>query len=174
MGIGIPLPDMESLPDEIRDMIQAGPSNVGLMLANAPASFRSWQDFAVSILFNSEFDPGKREIAVLRVAHVTRSAYEWTHHVALAKAYGITDEEISAIAAEDTVSSLGEEANLLCRVADEITRDVRLSDDALASVLDRYGVRGTTELILCVSYFNFLSRFLESTRVELERKTAGS
>ncbi len=170
MGIRIPLPDMESLPPELRDMIQAGPSNVGLMLANAPASFRSWQDFAVSILFNSEFDPRKREIAVLRVAHVTRSVYEWAHHITLAKAYGITDEEITYIAAEDPVSSLGEEGNFLCRVADEISRGVRLSDDALAGALDRYGVRGATELILCVSYFNFLSRFLESTRVELERK----
>jgi hypothetical protein len=29
-------------------------------------------------------------------------------------------------------------------------------------------VRRTTELILCCSYFNMLSRFLESTRVEIE------
>jgi hypothetical protein len=29
-------------------------------------------------------------------------------------------------------------------------------------------VRHATELILCCSYFNMLSRFLESTRVELE------
>jgi hypothetical protein len=29
-------------------------------------------------------------------------------------------------------------------------------------------VRQTSELIFCVSYFNMLSRFLESTRVELE------
>ncbi len=34
--------------------------------------------------------------------------------------------------------------------------------------MDRYGVRQATELILCCSYFNMLSRFLESTRVELE------
>jgi hypothetical protein len=46
--------------------------------------------------------------------------------------------------------------------------DVRLSDDALSRILARYGAQGATELILCVSYFNFLSRFLESTRVELE------
>jgi hypothetical protein len=66
------------------------------------------------------------------------------------------------------VTSLGEEGNLLCRVADEISLKVRLSDEALAQILERYGVRGTTELILCCSYFNMISRFLESTRVELE------
>ncbi len=45
---------------------------------------------------------------------------------------------------------------------------MRLSDEALAAIMDRYGVRQATELILCCSYFNMLSRFLESTRVELE------
>jgi hypothetical protein len=66
------------------------------------------------------------------------------------------------------VTSLDEEGNMLCRVADEIARDVRLSDEALKWALDRYGVRQACELILCCSYFNMLSRFLESTRVQIE------
>jgi len=63
---------------------------------------------------------------------------------------------------------LGDEGNLLCRVADEISLDVRLSDEALADIVSLYGERQATELILCCSYFNMLSRFLESTRVQLE------
>jgi hypothetical protein len=43
-----------------------------------------------------------------------------------------------------------------------------LSDDALEQILARYGTRQATELIVCCAYFNMLSRFLESTRVELE------
>jgi 4-carboxymuconolactone decarboxylase len=173
MHTHIPLPDIESLPSEIKEIVQATPSNIGLMMANAPSSFKSWTEFAISILFQSSFDPRKREIAVLRVAHVTRSRYEWTHHVTLAKAYGLTEDEIKKIASNDPVISLGEEENLLCRLADEITNDVRLSDEALALILERYGVRCATELILCISYFNFLSRFLESTRVELEERSGG-
>jgi hypothetical protein len=88
--------------------------------------------------------------------------------VTVAKMTGVTESEIQIIADEDPVTSLDEESNLLCRVADEIGRDVRLGDEALSLILDRYGVRGATELILCVSYFNMVSRFLESTRVELE------
>ena len=83
---------------------------------------------------------------------------------------GVTDKEIEIIRTEDPVSSLDQEGNLLCRVADEISRGVRLSDDALSMILDRYGVRKSTELILCVSYFNMISRFLESTRVEIEEE----
>lgn len=168
MTINIPLPEMSSLSEEVKAVVEAFPMNVIRMAANAPASTKALVDLAQSILFYSSFDPRKREIAVLRVAHVTQAVYEWTHHVTVAKHYNISDKEIEIIRTEERVASLDEEGNLLCRVADEISRDVRLSDEALAQILERYGAQGATELILCVSYFNFLSRFLESTRVELE------
>jgi len=65
-----------------------------------------------------------------------------------------------------------EEDALVCRVAEEISRGIRLSDEALQAILTRYGVRQATELIPCCRYFNMLSRFLESTRVELESTPA--
>jgi alkylhydroperoxidase family enzyme len=169
MAIKIPLPDETRLTPEIASMLsKLPPLNVFRMMANAPASFEPLVKFAMSILLGSEFDKRKREIAVLRVAKVTRSSYEWTQHVAVAKSVGVTDDEIAAINVDGAVTRLDAEGNLLCRVADEISRDVRLSDEALAAIVERYGVRQATELILCCSYFNMLSRFLESTRVELE------
>ena len=138
------------------------------MMARTPASFKELLDFAFTILFSAEFDPRKREIAVLRVAHVTNSNYEWVQHVKVAKQTGLTDDEIAIIGTDGDVSGLNEEGNLLCRVADEISRDVRLSDEALAKIIEMYGEQQAAELILCCSYFNMLSRILESTRVPLE------
>ena len=169
MPAKIPLPADADLAPDIREALSLlPPLNIFRMLANAPASFKPFVDLAASILLQSEFDARKREIAVLRVAHVTRSGYEWTQHVALAKRAGVSEEEINKIAVSGPVTVFDEEGNLLCRVADEISRDVRLSDAALDAVVARYGVRQATELILCCSYFNMLSRFIESTRVELE------
>ena len=81
----------------------------------------------------------------------------------------MSDKEIKIICTKEPVRSLDEEGKLLCRVADGISCDVRLSDEALAQILERYGIQGATELIFCVGYFNFLSRFLELTRVEFEQ-----
>lgn len=164
----MPLPEISSLPEEIKTIVEAIPLHVFRMAANAPASFVTFAGFARSILLESRFDPRKREIAVLRVARATGAAYEWTHHVFVAKQHGVTDDEIQRIRNEDPVVSLGEEGNLLCRAADEISKNVRLSDEALSQIIARYGVREATELILCISYFNMVSRFLESTRVPLE------
>jgi alkylhydroperoxidase family enzyme len=124
----IPLPDESQLAPEIVATLKRLPAlNVFRMMANAPASFQPLINFAMSILLSSEFDKRKREIAVLRVAHVTRSIYEWTQHVAVAKSVGVTDDEIARIAVDGPVTQLDEEGNLLCRVADEVSRDVRLS-----------------------------------------------
>lgn len=165
----IPLPTDDQLPTDIRETLaNLPPVNVFRMLANAPASFHGFLQLAGSILMQSEFDARKREIAILRVAQVTRSHYEWTQHVRIALQIGVTQSDIDRIGVDGPVQGLDEESLLLCRVAEEISRDVRLSDEALGAIVSRYGVRQATELILCCSYFNMLSRFLESTRVELE------
>ncbi len=169
----IPLPSDDQVPADIRETLaNLPPANVFRMMANAPASFHGFVQLAGSILMQSEFDSRKREIAVLRVAHVTRSSYEWTQHVRYATQIGVTQEEIEQIGVDGPVEGLDEEGLLLCRVAEEISRDIRLSDEALKAIVTRYGVRQATELILCCSYFNMLSRFLESTRVELESTPA--
>jgi alkylhydroperoxidase family enzyme len=167
--VHVPLPDDSDLSDEIRtSLASVPPFNVFRMIANTPSSFRGFTDLASSILLRSQFDPGKREIAVLRTAHVTGSLYEWTQHVRIGRNLGLTEADIQAVQADVPVTALDEEGNMLCRIADEIARDVRLSDEALEWALSTYGVRQACELILCCSYFNMLSRFLESTRVQLE------
>jgi 4-carboxymuconolactone decarboxylase len=169
----IPLPTDDQLPADIREKLgNLPPVNIFRMLANAPASCHGFLDLAFSILMQSEFDARKREIAILRVAHVTHSIYEWTQHVRIAQQVGVSPEEVGRIGVDGPVQGLDEESLLLCRVAEEISRDVRLSDEALDAILKRYGVHQATELILCCSYFNMLSRFLESTRVELESAPA--
>jgi alkylhydroperoxidase family enzyme len=169
MAVKIPLPNDADLTPEIREVLATlPPLNIFRMLAQAPANLKPFVDYGMSLLFRTEFDARKREIAILRVAHVTRSRYEWHQHVTFARRVGVTDEEIAKVAVEGPVRGFDEEGNLLCRVADEISRDVRLSDEALSAILERYGRRQAIELILVCSHFNMVSRILESTRVEVE------
>ena len=138
------------------------------MLGRAPRSFRPFLELGGSILGDTSFDARLREIAILRVATVTCAPYEWAQHVQLGGSVGVSAEELEAIADENPVTSLDEEACLICRTADEISREVRLSDEALRLLVERYGEDGAAHLILCVAYYNMVSRFLESTRVEVE------
>ncbi len=168
MSPRIPLPADDELTPEHRELLGKVPAlNVFRMAAGTRRGLRPFLQLGQAVLTGS-LDARRREIVVLRVAHTTGAGYEWAQHERLARNAGVTDQEISAIATEEPVSSLGEEGNLLCRVADEVSRDVRLSDGALEQIIDRYGPREATDVIMLVSYYNLVSRFLESTRVELE------
>jgi NAD(P)-dependent dehydrogenase (short-subunit alcohol dehydrogenase family)/alkylhydroperoxidase family enzyme len=163
----IPLPTDDQLPDEVRNALSnLPPLNVFRMVASLPGSFRPFLELGGSLLGDPEIDARIRELLILRVAHVTRSAYEWAQHVQLARNVGVSEAQIEAVTGDG--AALGPEEALACRVADEISRDVRLSDEALELLLDRYGPRGACSLILCAGYYNMVSRFLESARVEVE------
>jgi alkylhydroperoxidase family enzyme len=165
----IPLPGDDELPAELRDVIaNLPPLNIFRMLTRLPDSFRPFLRLGGSLLADPRVDPRTREIAILRVAHVTQAAYEWAQHVQLGRTVGVSDAEIEAIRSDDPASLLGPEEALVCRVADEISRDVRLSEEALELLLEHHDVDQACSLILCVSYYNMVSRFLESTRVEVE------
>jgi alkylhydroperoxidase family enzyme len=169
MTTKIPLPTDDELDPELREALaNLPPLNVFRMIAGAPSAARPFMQLGAAVLNGAGLDPRRREIAVLRVAHATDAAYERAQHLQLARNVGVREEEIVAIDTEEPVTSLDDEANLICRVADEVSRDVRLSDQALSLVLERYGPRNAAELILLVSYYNMVSRFLESTRVEVE------
>ena len=164
----IPLPTDDEITPEHRETLgKVPPLNVFRMVAGTRRGLRPFLQLGGAVL-SSSLDARRREIAVLRVAHATGASYERAQHERLARNAGVAPREINAIATEEPVSSLDDECNLICRVADEVSRDVRLSDDALERIVDRYGPREAAELILLVSYYNMVSRFLESTRVELE------
>jgi 4-carboxymuconolactone decarboxylase len=164
----IPLPSDDELEPEQRELLaNLPPLNVFRMVAGAPRAVRPFMALGAAVL-STALDARRREIAVLRVAHATHAPYERVQHEQLARNAGVTEAEIEAIDGEDPVTSLDEECNLICRVADEVSREVRLSDEALEQIIDRYGPREARELIMLVSYYNMVSRFLESTRVELE------
>lgn len=171
MAPEIVMPRDAELSDAIRATLsQLPPLNVFRMMAAVPASFQPFVDIARSVLVGGSFDPHLRELAILRVGAVTRASYEWRQHAAFAPKVGVTPDELAAVSAIGTVSDLTADQNLVCRVADEISLQVRLSNEALQALIDRFGNAGAAELILCVSYFNMLSRFLESTRVPFEKK----
>ena len=164
----LPLPSDEQLPDEIRGVIeQLPPLNIFRAIGGVPKSFRPFMELGGSILGGPEIDARNRELAILTVAAATGAEYEWAQHERLAANVGIGAAEIEAIR-EGDATQLDDDGRLAHRVATEITHDVRLSDEALEALIERWGNAGAAELILTCGYYNMVSRFLESARVPLE------
>jgi len=103
----IPYPELEDLPEEVRTAAEKLPAlNIMRMFLNAPTNAIPLLSFGQSILTKQELDDRLRELAILRVAHLTGANYMWTQHVPLAKETGVTDEQVAALRRERSPRSL--------------------------------------------------------------------
>ncbi len=165
----VPLPADDQLPPAIQQKLkQLPPINVFRMVANVPQTFIPFVDMATSLLKDGKFNPKLREMAILRVAYLTNAPYEWHQHSFIAKANGVTEQEMNIIRTENPVHSLNEEENFICNVTDELTKNANLTDATFKKLYGRYDTERATEIIYDISFFNMLSRFLNGTRVQIE------
>src|ERR1700758_1409030 len=96
----VPYFDRADLPAEHQDLLNR-PINLFRALVNSPKAARSWSGVGHYIRHGSRLDPRLRELAILQVGYLTRSPYEYSHHVKIGREAGVTDEDIRAIN-EDT------------------------------------------------------------------------
>lgn len=165
-----PMPtDAQLTPAMQAELKQLPPLNVFRMMTNVPQSFGPFIQMVKSLINHGTLNPRLREIAILRTAYLTHAPYEWHQHVFIAKANGVTDKEIAALNKENPVHSLDEEANFVCKVTDELTKNVNLSDKTFKQLYGRYDNHKASELILAISFYNMVSRFLNGTRVQIEK-----
>jgi hypothetical protein len=169
----VPLPDDAALAADVRRRLaMLPPLNNLRMFANVPQCFGPVTDLINALFHEGKTDPKLREIMYLRIAAKYGLLYEYRHNLLFAQSLGITGAEIAAVTCDGRVETLDKDGNLVCRAAEEITADISISDDTLKALLDRFGTEGTSEIILLVSWFNLLIRYVESTRVPYEKDPA--
>ena len=121
-----PLP-ADQLDDEVRGAFKGmlpqarhNPEGAGTALSTLvrhPDLTKAFLGFNVYLLFRSSLPPRLREVAILRVAHRRHCAYEWEHHVELAKAEGLTDADVEGIRRGAATNEIYE---LVLRAVDEL------------------------------------------------------
>ncbi len=167
--LSAPMPDDATLPEDIQNTLKSlPPINAFRMLANVPQSFTPFINLTKSLLQDGTINPSLREIAILRVACMTSSIYEWQQHFYLAKTHQVSDNKIDIIQNENPVSGLSQEENFICLLADELSVNAALSDATFKKLFEDYSTEQACEFIMLIGYFNMLSRYLNGTRVQIE------
>ena len=72
--------------------------NIVRLLAHSPGMARHLLETALYVRNHSPLDARLREMAIIQVGYAMHSAYEYTHHIELAHEFGVSDEDIRAIA----------------------------------------------------------------------------
>ena len=68
--------------------------NLHRALVHSPGGARNFSRLGGYIRHKSTLDPRLRELAILQVGYLARSAYEYSHHIKIGREFGVTDADI--------------------------------------------------------------------------------
>lgn len=163
----LPYFDPDSGPDSIREVIDGTPLSLLRIIAHAQSAFDPWLKYSAVLLRALELDPLLRELAILQVAHLVDSRYEWVQHVVIARAVGASEEQIAAIEHDrEADASLSEEQRLLLRFSREVILDGAASEERVAELAARLGTRQVVELLLVIGNYLAIARLIATSGLE--------
>ena len=165
----LPYLTAEDLSPENRDLLKRG-INLHRALVHSPEAARIFSRIGQYIRFDSELDSRIREMAILQVGFMTKSPYEYSHHIKIGRDFGVTDDDIRAIALEtsghDSVLPAFDRAVL--RAAREMTKDLRISDETFAILKSELDNQQLVDLVLVIAHYNSVVRILATLEIDVE------
>jgi AhpD family alkylhydroperoxidase len=147
-------------------------SNIVAVFMQHPALAKAFLVFN-NHLFKSTLSDRVRELATVRVAWLRDGEYEWAQHVQMARAAGVSDEEIDAISAGPDSPVWGPLDAAVLRSVDEIVADRRVSDqtwERLSAHLDR---RQLMDLVFTIGAYDLLAMAFNVFGLELDPEMQG-
>lgn len=165
----LPYLERSDLAPEYQDLL-ARNINLFRAMVHSPEGARAFNGLGHFIRFKSRLDPRLREMAILQVGYLTRSVYEYTHHIKIGRDFGVTDDDIRAIAAETAgkPTALEPLAKAVLRAAREMTQGLAASEETFAALREKLDPERLTDLVLIIAFYNAVVRFLATMQIDNE------
>jgi alkylhydroperoxidase family enzyme len=167
----VPYVKLEDIEPELRKRFGSA-SNISLALANSPMASIMSGEMAHYIRHDNKFDARLRELAILQIGYMCKSAYEYTHHIEIGFDFGVTPDDIRAIAEETAGHDTGLAPidKAVLRAAREATAGLKISDATFAELQKELDNADIVELLIAIAHYNGVVRILASLEVDLEDK----
>ncbi len=149
--------------------------NIFPTMLRHPRLYKRWVPYGAALLRGS-LPARDRELLILRTAFRCGCTYEWGHHMAIAGAGILSDDELSRIG-QDGIAEWSEFDGTLLRAVDELHDQQHLSDATWSTLATRYDTPQLIEVPMIVGHYHMNAFMLNSLGVELEdeyRTEAGS
>ncbi len=153
------------MPPERRNPEAAG--NLLATLVRHPKLARAFLRFNGHLLYSSTLPPRLRELAVLRVAHLTNSEYEWRHHVRMGRDVGLTDEAIDGIQRGEATDELD---SAILRAVDELQAKSVISDETWTALSEHLDERQRMDLVFTIGCYGALAMAINTFGVEPDQE----
>tara|TARA_R110000787_G_scaffold256805_1_gene362041 strand:+ start:177 stop:716 length:540 start_codon:yes stop_codon:yes gene_type:complete len=162
-------PDLAAFVDKIRGRRRGKVINVYRTLLHSPPLAQSWFDHINQVRWGTEISGRLREIVIIRLGHLVRSAYVLRQHVPkLAAAEGLTQADCDALADWESSDLFDAAERAALAYVDAMTRDIVVPDATFAPLRDHFSDRQIVELTLMVGAYISHARVLQALEVDLE------
>jgi 4-carboxymuconolactone decarboxylase len=139
-----------------------GPFNAALY---SPGVSAGWLNFMEAEETNTSLGKRVRQVVILTVGAVWKSAYELYAHTAEARQVGLPNKVIAALVAGQLPSQLADDEMLAARFAQQLTAERRVDAALYAEAERAYGPRGLVDLTLLVGFFHTTCAVLNAFEV---------
>lgn len=161
----------EATQQALSAMREADTNNALSTLAHHPALAKAFLRFNVHLLTSSTLPPRIRELAILRVAHRRQSAYEWSHHVRMAKEEGVTEDQIAAVQRGEGLDAFDQ---AVITGVDELDEKSELSDHTWATLGERLNDQQRMDFVFTVGCYALLAMAFNTFGVQPEHASTAA
>jgi alkylhydroperoxidase family enzyme len=133
------------------------PARTMAVLARQPDLLGPFLSWAAALALHGVLSHRDHELLALRVASNCRSEFEWTEHVEYARAAGLSDDEIAAVAKPFDDGVWTEVERALLRTADELHASTDVTDATWSVLAAHYGTDALVEILFVVGQYTMLS-----------------
>jgi 4-carboxymuconolactone decarboxylase len=169
----IPYPDVSRLPQATQQRLASIPLNIVRICAHASQDLFEAQGQLGRAVANPEaLEPRLREAVILRVAHLSNSAYELHHHLPLGRAAGLTETQLEALASRN-YGALDALLAAAARFTDEVVVQLSPSDETLANLRKLASDQIVVNIVLTIGCYMSIARLVAVTGIELDASALG-
>ncbi len=167
----LPYVDPEQASAPVREAFARLPVHLNIFrtMAHAETCFRPLLRLGSAILGGQRLDARLRELAILRVAALSKARYEWEQHVPIARAAGVRAEQIAAL---ERGEASGEEFSPLERAVldftTEVVEQVRASEVTFGRLAAELSAQEIVELLVAIGFYMMIARIAETVDVDLD------
>ena len=169
----LPYLDEDDLAEKDKDILKR-PINLNRIIAHSPEAAHKFGGVGGYIRFGSSLDPRLREMAILQVGYLTKSPYEYSHHLKIGRDFGVAESDVTAIETETAGgdSGLPELDRAVLRGAREMTEGIKLSDDTYAVWAEHLSEAHIVDLTMVIAFYNGVVRLLGALEIDVEPEYA--
>ena len=137
------------------------------VLANSPGMLAAMAGVGRGLRFAEATPRELRELMVLRVAQLTGSDYEWSHHKAMAQKLEIDPDKLAELASWRESERFDERERAVLACAEEV-HEVALSAATFAELQRLFSAEAIIEIVLTAAHYQSVSRVIQGLGVEVE------